>query len=110
MPTVTVQHKEADGRGMFYVPGERPGQDFRAAMMVHRYDGDDGPTVNVDHTEVEESLRGRGVGRRLLEALLAWARGEGGVKVSATCPFAVAQLERNPELGEGVVVGYTERR
>lgn len=105
--SVTVQHKAADGRGMFYVPGERPGQDFRAAMMYHHY-GDGGGTVNVDHTEVDDNLRGQGVGKQLLEALVAWARGEGDVKVSATCPFAVAQFEKDPALGAGVVVDYHE--
>ena len=109
MPSVTVQHKASDGRGMFYVPGERPGQDFRAAMMYHHYGEDDG-TINVDHTEVDESLRGQGVGKQLLESLTAWAAGEGDVKVSATCPFAVAQLKKDSALGRGVVVEYTEGR
>ena len=76
--------------------------------MYHRYD--DGAVVNVDHTEVEDALRGQGVGKQLLEALLAWARGAGEAKVSATCPFAVAQFARHPQLGEGVVVEYSERR
>lgn len=105
-PPVTVEHKETDGRGMFFVPGTRPGQDFRAAMMYHRYEH--GSIVNVDHTEVDDSLRGRGVGKQLLTALVEWARGEGGVKVSATCPFAVAMFDKDPSLGEGVLVDYAE--
>ena len=99
-----IEHKFAQGRGMTYVPGE---PEFRAAMMYHTYD--DGTTLNIDHTEVDDSLRGQGVGMKLLEALIAHAKSE-GLKVSATCPFAVAMLDKHPEVGEGIVVAYTERR
>ena len=104
MSDITIEHKEADGRGMTYVPG---GEDFRAAMMYHRYDG--GGTINIDHTEVDDSLRGQGVGLKLLKALLDFAKGD-DTKVSATCPFAVAMLDKHPELKDDTVVDYTETR
>ena len=102
---LNIRHTESEGRGQFYL-----GEDERrpeAAMMYHRWGG--GQTVNVDHTEVSDALRGEGVGRKLLERLVGWARGE-GLKVSATCPFAVAMFERHPGLGEGVHVAYEDER
>ena len=103
---VQIEQKESRGRGMFYVPDASGAKDFRAAMMYHRWGS--AQTVNVDHTEVDESLRGQGVGERMLESLVAWAREE-GVSVSATCPFAVAMFEKHGDLRD-VLVEYGERR
>ena len=103
-PQLDIRHAEANSRGQFYV-GEEAEPD--AAMMYHRWGG--GQTVNVDHTEVSDRLRGGGVGLRLLRRLIAWAKDE-GLRVSATCPFAVAMFDKHPEIGEGVRVAYEERR
>jgi len=102
----TILHKEADGRGMFYIAGQRPGQDFRAAMMYHRW-GEKGNKVNVDHTEVSEPLRGQDVGLSLLRELSEWARKE-ELGVSATCPFVVKMFERHKADFKDVIVEYTE--
>ncbi len=104
MPTHYVQHKESNGRGQFHIGGDADHPE--AAMMYHRWDG--GATVNVDHTEVSEELRGQDVGLHLLEALVQWAR-EQRLKVSATCPFAVEMFDRHEELTD-VLVEYTEER
>jgi uncharacterized protein len=53
--------------------------------------------VVVVHTGVDESLRGLGIARRLLDSLVAWAR-ETGTRVSATCPYAKRELERDPSI------------
>ena len=106
MPTeLHIRHTESAGRGQFYIGDDERRPD--AAMMYHRWGG--GQTVNVDHTEVGDALRGEGVGLKLLEALVAWAKAE-DLEVSATCPFAVAMFERHPELGEGVHVAYEDER
>ena len=52
--------------------------------------------IIVDHTETDDSIRGEGGGKRLFEALVGWAR-ETGTAVRATCPFALAMFERQPE-------------
>ena len=51
--------------------------------------------VIIDHTEVDESVRGRHGGRRLFEGMVAWAR-ETGTQIMSTCPFANAMFERDP--------------
>ena len=51
----------------------------------------------VDHTYVDPSLRGSGVGRALVEAIVGWAR-ETGVRILPLCPYARATFSRHPEL------------
>jgi len=53
--------------------------------------------VSIDHTEVHDQLRGLGVGRRLLDTLVTWARTT-QTKIIATCPYAKAQFERDASI------------
>ena len=53
--------------------------------------------IIVDHTFVHDQLRGLGVARKLLDALVAWAR-ETHTKVMATCPYAKAQFEKDASI------------
>jgi uncharacterized protein len=51
----------------------------------------------IDHTFVDEALRGEGAGLQLLEAAVAWARAE-ALKVFPVCPFAKSMFERHASL------------
>ena len=84
----TVKHQEHDAKGAFYV--EKDGQ--RLAEMT--YSRTNATMVIVDHTEVDPSLSGQGVGRTLLGALVQWARAT-GTKVVPLCPFVKAQFEKD---------------
>lgn len=53
--------------------------------------------IVVVHTEVDDSLRGQGVARKLLDTLVAWAR-ETGTRVAATCTYAKAQFEKDASI------------
>jgi uncharacterized protein len=55
--------------------------------------------IIVDHTLVDERLRGLGVARRLLDSLVAWAR-ETDTRVLATCPYALAQFAKDPSIAD----------
>lgn len=55
--------------------------------------------VIIEHTEVAPSLGGQGVGRRLLDAAVQWAR-RTNTKLGATCPFASAQFAKDPSIGD----------
>lgn len=52
--------------------------------------------VIIDHTEVPDEMRGMGVGKSLVAAIVADAR-EKGFKIIPLCPFAKATFERTPE-------------
>ncbi|MBI4957221.1 MAG: N-acetyltransferase, partial [Myxococcales bacterium] len=66
-----VKHVTGTGEGAFVV--ERDGQ--RIAEMT--YTAPDAGRATVDHTWVSDELRGQGVARELLDALVAWARADG---------------------------------
>jgi predicted GNAT family acetyltransferase len=86
-----IKHEEADNRGAFYF--ERDGE--RLAKMT--YSRTTPTLVIIDHTEVSDVLKGQGMGRQLLEALVAWAR-QTRTKLMATCPYALAQLKKDESL------------
>lgn len=86
-----VQHQERDGRGAFFI--EKDGE--RLGEMT--YTRSNSSLVVIDHTEVSAVLQGRGAAKRLLDALVAWAR-ETQTKVVPVCPYAKAQFEKEPSL------------
>ena len=86
-----ITHEEHGHRGAFFI--ERDGK--RLAEMT--YSRVDTALVIIDHTEVDASLAGQGVGRRLLDAAVHWAR-ETHTRFMVTCPFASAQFARDPSI------------
>ena len=55
------------------------------------------PTLVIaDHTGVPKALEGRGLGLRLVEALVADARAN-GYRIMPLCPFVNAQRKRHPD-------------
>jgi predicted GNAT family acetyltransferase len=82
-----IKHVERGDRGAFLI--KRDGE--RIAEMTYEVDGD---AINIDHTEVDPSLRGQGVGEQLLDAAAAFAR-ESGKRMRATCPYAIKKLNEN---------------
>lgn len=86
-----IAHEEQDHRGAFFV--EQDGR--RVAELTYSRAGE--ALVIIDNTWVDPSLGGQGLGRRLLDAAVEWAR-ESGTKVMSTCPFARAEFLKDPEL------------
>jgi predicted GNAT family acetyltransferase len=89
--TIEIEHSEEAGRGAFFVAREG----MTLAEMTYSRAADD--LVIIDHTEVNERLRGLGVARKLLDALVAWARST-KTRVMATCPYAKAQFEKDASI------------
>ncbi len=87
----TIHHQEQDAKGAFYISHD--GQ--RLAKMT--YSRTNATMIIVDHTEVDPSLSGQGVGRALLGALVEWARTT-GTKVVPLCPFAKAQFGKDASI------------
>ncbi len=86
-----IEHEAQASKGAFFVAHEGR----RVAEMS--YSRLNPTTIIIDHTDVDASLGGQGVGRRLLEALVAWARAT-GTRVVPLCPFAKAQFGKHPAL------------
>lgn len=49
---------------------------------------------NIDHTFVDDSLRGEGIGSKLVQEAVNTIK-QKGAKIEATCPFASKWLEEN---------------
>jgi predicted GNAT family acetyltransferase len=58
--------------------------------------------MRVDHVGVPKALGGRGLGTRLVGALVAKARAE-GFKVEPVCSFAATQFTRHPDWADVLV-------
>jgi predicted GNAT family acetyltransferase len=52
--------------------------------------------VDIQHTFVDESLRGQGIAGKMMEQVVAQLRKDGR-KAHLTCPYAKAYFEKHPE-------------
>lgn len=89
-----IKHIEKAGRGIFLIKGE---DGKRLAEMTYVPAGETG--FIIDHTEVDESLRGQKVGDKLLAEAVKYAR-EKGLKIFATCSFALKKLRENADYAD----------
>lgn len=86
-----IQHHFDGRKGSFFVEeGVR-----RFAEMVYVMAGP--KKMIIEHTEVDETLKGQGIGAKLLEALVEYVRKE-GIKVLPLCPFATATFRKRKDL------------
>ncbi|ENV37659.1 hypothetical protein F959_01179 [Acinetobacter venetianus RAG-1 = CIP 110063] len=69
--------------------------DLVAGEMAYTWAGDS--MLIIDHTDVNESFRGQGVGRQLLDELIAFVR-ERQVKVIPLCPFAKSVFDKDASI------------
>lgn len=86
-----MEHSEHDAKGAFFI--QQNG--VRVAEMS--YSRTNPAMVIIDHTQVDASLSGQGVGRHLLDALVQWARAT-GTQLVPLCPFAKAQFDKDPAI------------
>lgn len=68
----------------------------RLAQMTYSVAGS---RVIIDHTRVDELLRGKNVGAQLVRAAVEWARAE-NVKLLPLCPFARSVFDKMPEYAD----------
>ena len=90
MSDYEIGYEESGSKGAWFVEvdGER-----LADMTFSRV----GPSkVIIDHTGVDASLKGKGVGKALVFAAVEWAR-ETSTTILPLCPFAKAMIDRHPE-------------
>jgi len=87
-----IRHERAGHKGAFV--WEQDGQ--RLAEMTYSVAGS---RVIIDHTHVDDVLRGKGAGAQLVRAAVDWARAE-NVKLLPLCPFAKSVFDKTPEYAD----------
>ncbi len=88
-----IQHSFDGSKGSFFI--EQDGQ--RVAEMT--YVMSTAVLMIIDHTEVSPTLKGQGVGARLVRAGVDLAR-EKHFKIVPLCPFAKREFERHTEYAD----------
>ncbi len=86
-----VQLEQNGHKGAFYI--EAGGE--RLAAMEFTMAGE--TKMIIDHTEVDDRLRGQGAGRQLLNRLVEHVR-ENGIKVIPLCPFAKSVFDKDESI------------
>jgi len=87
-----IQHEHSGHKGAFFL--ERDGE--RLATTTYTVAGS---RVIIDHTDVDDRLRGTGTGRKLVEAAVEWARKE-KAQLMPLCPFAKSVFDKTPAYGD----------
>jgi predicted GNAT family acetyltransferase len=87
---MNIQREEHGNKGAFFI--ERDGEWI--AEMTYRREGT--RKLVIDHTEVDESLRGRGVGEEMVEEAVKYARAN-NLLIKPDCPFAKSVLEKSED-------------
>jgi uncharacterized protein len=87
-----ISHERSGHRGAFVWQTEGK----RLAEMTYTVAGS---RVIIDHTQVDDSLRGKGVGGQLVLAAVHFARSE-NVRLMPLCPYAKSVFDKTPEYGD----------
>lgn len=88
---ITITRTESGSKGRY--EATVAGYDGRGELTFSRMSPE---KIIADHTGVDDSLRGLGVGKALVERLIADARSE-GFTIVPLCPFVLAQYRKHPE-------------
>ena len=86
-----IQQKQAGHKGKFYV--EQGGKEL--AEMTYSMPSPD--KLIIEHTEVDDELRGKNVGLQMVTSAVEYARAN-AMKIIPLCPFAKSVFDRKAEL------------
>lgn len=83
--------QEDDGKkGIFFVAQNQQ----KIAQMTYVWAGE--TKIIIDHTEVDDSLAGRGIGKQMVDKAVEFARAK-GIKIIPLCPFAKSVFDKVKE-------------
>ena len=85
-----IQQKDDGKTGMFFI--EQDGKNV--AELVYSWRGKD--RIVIEHTGVEDVLKGKGAGKDLVAKSVEFAR-EKGIKIIPICSFAKSIFEKTEE-------------
>lgn len=86
-----IKHKDDGKKGEFYIGDNHQ----HLAEMVYTWAGES--VFIIEHTDVDDSLRGQGVGNKLLERVVSFAR-EKNIKIIPLCPFAKSVFDKDSSI------------
>lgn len=90
---MNIQQEDNQQRGSFFI--EDNGN--RTAELAYTWRSE--KLISIDHTEVDESLEGKGVGSMLVEHMVSFAR-TNKIKLKLYCSFAKKVFERHHEYAD----------
>lgn len=85
-----VQQKDNGEKGAFFI--EQEGTPL--AEMTYVWAGKD--RIIIDHTEVDDLLKGKGAGKQMVSKAVDFARKK-GISIIPLCPFAKSVFDKTPE-------------
>ena len=85
-----IQRKQTGNKGMFYVEDDG---EIQAEMIYHMTSPD---KMVIEHTEVNDELRGQNVGYQLVHTAVEYAR-QHNIKITVWCPFAKKVFDKKPD-------------
>lgn len=88
-----IQHKQSGSKGHFFV--ETDGNIL--AEMVYTMPSPE--KMIIEHTEVNDELRGKNVGYQLVQTAVDYARTH-HIKIIPLCPFANSVFKKKPEFAD----------
>lgn len=87
-----IMHERSDHRGAFVIFSNGN----RMAELTYTVAGS---YIILDHTHVDDALRGTGAGAKLVKAAVEWARAE-HQRLLPLCPFAKSVFDKTPEYAD----------
>ena len=96
IPGMNIQHKDGQHRSMFYIEDEGE----IVAELVYASGGDG--VIIIEHTEVDDELKGQNVGYALVNRTVEYARSH-GLKISPVCPFAKAVFDKRADFKDVLI-------
>lgn len=86
---IKQNNSESKGEFIAMIDGQQAGK------MTYSWAGDQ--KFIIDHTEVDPTYKGQGVGREMVYKAVEYARGN-HLKIVPLCPFAKATFMKNKEI------------
>lgn len=86
-----IQQDDNGEKGKFYVLINT----IQEAEMTYTWAGTD--RIIIDHTEVNESLKGKNIGKQMVMKAVEFAR-KNNIKIIPLCPFAKSVFQKTPEI------------
>src|SRR4051794_36269027 len=88
--SMDIQRDEHGKNGAFFI--DEDGEWVAELAYVKSDDG----VITINHTEVDDKLKGQGVGEQLVKSAVEFAR-DNGLKIKAECKFAKKVIDETPE-------------